>query len=81
MTTETSADADHISSQGNIGALLLNTRGCKEWKERDEEVMVLPEIVTRRSDSPMEKSRKDVPGHAFPSTFLGAWRWRVVDAT
>jgi hypothetical protein len=31
--------------------------------------------VTRRSDSSMEKSRNDVPGHAFPSMF--SWRMKM----
>jgi hypothetical protein len=31
--------------------------------------------VTRRSDGSMEKSRNDVPGHAFPSMF--PWRMNM----
>ena len=37
--------------------------------------MVQLEIVTRRSDGSMEKSRNDVPGHAFPSMF--SWRMKM----
>jgi hypothetical protein len=55
-TTESCAHADHVSRKKTLG------RGCKEWKERYEELVAPPEIVTRRSDSSMEKVEKDVPG-------------------
>ena len=75
MAAGASANADRVSCARAILGCYCKLEDVRNGSNHMKKWMSPPEIVTRRSDGSMEKSRNDVPGHAFTSMF--SWRMKM----